>query len=167
MHYARFHNHGILEFPPRKTVLEMLMDKRRISGGCWLWMGGLNKGGYGQFYIYPCRTPKGVHRVAYEEFVGPIPDGLFVLHKCDVRNCFNPKHLFLGTSLDNMQDCSRKDRIAFGDRHCKAVLNEQAVVQIRALLAEGLSQSKIAKRFGCSQGNIYMVAHGKTWRRAA
>lgn len=78
---------------------------------CWLWLAS-GADGYGSFMV------KGkywrVHRWAYERFVGSIPNGLFVCHKCDVRNCVNPAHLFLGTNTDNMRDASRKGRLKTG-----------------------------------------------------
>ena len=51
-----------------------------------------------------------MHRLMWEQKNGPVPDGLFVLHRCDVRACCNPDHLFLGTPLDNMQDMHAKGR---------------------------------------------------------
>ena len=44
------------------------------------------------------------HRAAWLVFVGEIPDGMFVLHKCDNRRCFSPDHLYLGTKKQNRQD---------------------------------------------------------------
>ncbi len=75
--------------------------------GCWLWMYGTAKAGYG------CCTylgEVGAHRVSYVIHIGPIPSGQHVLHKCDVPQCVNPDHLVLGTNADNMADMARKGR---------------------------------------------------------
>ena len=87
--------------------------------GCWLWTASLTGPGYGQFGV------KGrvelAHRVSYELHVGAIPDGLCVLHRCDVRHCVNPNHLFLGTHSDNSRDCVSKGRHGNGNKlktHC-------------------------------------------------
>lgn len=53
---------------------------------------------------------RGVHRVAYERFCGPIPAGVFVLHSCDNRRCWKPDHLFLGSQADNIADMIAKGR---------------------------------------------------------
>lgn len=76
--------------------------------GCWRWTGGLDGSGYGRWSIDG--KYRSMHRVAWTAFRGPIPVGLHVLHKCDVRNCLNPDHLFLGTNLDNTYDMHRKGR---------------------------------------------------------
>lgn len=83
---------------------------------CWEWAGA-RKGsqGYGEFGVN--RMPATAHRVAWELTHGPIPDGLFVLHRCDNPPCCNPAHLFLGTHQDNMADRDAKGRVAHGDAH--------------------------------------------------
>src|ERR1019366_4519713 len=68
--------------------------------GCWLWTGGLNRGGYGQFMTPPCTV---AHRVAYELFVGPIPEGLQLDHLCRVRSCVNPQHLEPVSQQENIR----------------------------------------------------------------
>jgi hypothetical protein len=83
------------------------------NSGCWLFDGWLNEGGYGMMRG-PDRNGVMVHRVAWEEANGPIPDGLHVLHHCDVRACCNVAHLFLGTQADNNRDMTAKGRLKGG-----------------------------------------------------
>jgi hypothetical protein len=79
--------------------------------GCFLWLGSLTNKGYGQISGGAHHAPPRLaHRVAYELYVGPIPPGMFVLHKCDVRSCCNPDHLFLGDLWANARDMARKGR---------------------------------------------------------
>lgn len=79
--------------------------------GCHIWMASVCKLGYGRLADFPVRGKTTlVHRAAYEHFVGPVPDGMKVCHRCDVPSCVNPDHLFLGTQKDNLQDMFRKRR---------------------------------------------------------
>jgi len=92
--------------------------KKFIQGSpneCWEWSAGKFKQGYGAFGID--KKMVNTHRVAYELFVGPIPEGLCVLHTCDNPSCVNPNHLFLGTQKDNIQDMVKKGRCYKGENH--------------------------------------------------
>jgi hypothetical protein len=80
------------------------------EGGCHVWTGAHNVWGYGRLKIGG--KMYSAHRVAWEFTNGPIPGGLFVLHRCDNRHCVNPEHLFLGTQLDNVHDMHAKNRQA-------------------------------------------------------
>ena len=82
----------------------------RDLGPCIEWTGAKNSHGYGHRKIPKTRKNKTIHRTAWEEAYGPIPDGLWVLHKCDNPPCYNVDHLFLGTVLDNSRDMHSKGR---------------------------------------------------------
>lgn len=79
------------------------------SGACWLWTGPTLPNGYGRC-TSPTQLDAYTHRFSWEMAHGAIPDGLCVLHRCDVRNCVNPAHLFLGTYADNNHDMRAKGR---------------------------------------------------------
>ena len=75
---------------------------------CVEWTGHLKRSGYGQVCIEG--RHHAVHRLAWEEANGPIPDGMYVCHTCDNPACYNVDHLFLGTNSDNQRDSASKGR---------------------------------------------------------
>jgi hypothetical protein len=86
-----------------------------LNGGCWLWS-RRTRTGYGVVSLMGGVKKAFAHRLAWIEVNGEIPPGLFVLHKCDVKACINPDHLFLGTHQENMDDMARKGRRRSGRR---------------------------------------------------
>lgn len=154
----------------RKAVVDRFCNKitHLPENDCWLWSSSLNNKGYGQFEI--ANKLELAHRVSWELFIGPIGKGICVLHKCDVRNCVNPDHLFLGNLKDNMQDCSNKGRLCVnlpfysGEKHGMSKLTDEKVRQIRMLLSGGKSQRGIAKMFEISQSQICEIGKGRGWK---
>jgi hypothetical protein len=115
-------------------------------------------------------------RLSYEIEIGPIPEGLCVLHECDTPACIEPSHLWVGTNLDNIRDKVEKGRqakgerittgrnTARGERQGRAKLTADNVRQIRALYAEGgISQETLGAMFGVSQVHISRVLRGDSW----
>lgn len=130
------------------------------TNGCWVWTGPLNDKGYGRF-----RADEGkvyAHRVAYEKFVGPIPVGMDILHKCDVPRCVNPAHLFLGTQADNNADRDSKGRhVALrGELNGRARITEQVVRLIRASKKSSLS---LSKQIGIDASAIRKIRRRECW----
>lgn len=79
-----------------------------LNTNCWVWIASRNKKGYG--HLRARGTIAYAHRLAWELKRGPIPEGLWVLHRCDNPWCVRPDHLFLGTHKDNVADCTAKKR---------------------------------------------------------
>lgn len=135
------------------------------TDGCWLWQGQVDKDGYGMYVttLYNQRTTHKVHKLAFEECVGPVPLGLRVLHHCDNPPCVKPDHLFLGTQQDNLLDMCAKGRQARGENHGMRQLNTDDIIAIRRFKQERVPQHAIAKWFGVSEGNVSNILRGKRW----
>ena len=91
----------------RKLGLQDFLDRLEKRGDCLEYVGPRHKDGYGNFGKHGSSR---AHRISYEYFVAPIPEGKQVLHKCDNPPCVLPAHLFLGTHDDNMRDRTAKGR---------------------------------------------------------
>lgn len=148
--------------PPTLAELYILERITIDCNGCWLWSGALQTQGYG------CAWANGVtvraHRLSYETFVGPIPDGQLVLHDCDVRRCVNPDHLFCGDNKANSDDAVAKNRQARGSRQGLSKLTPEQVTSIRR---DSRSGPAIARDYGVSKRTIQAVKNRETWSHVA
>ena len=134
------------------------------NSGCWLWLMGTLRGGYGQFYDREYRKYRIAHRVSYEVHKGPIPNGLDILHSCDTPSCINPDHLRVGTHQENMNDSKRKGRMGInhsrGESHYLSKLTEEAVREIRSTTGQ---TTALANKYGVSRTSIKLARRGRTW----
>lgn len=144
----------------KQTVEERFWDKVQPepNTGCWLWAGGCN--GWGYAYFWNNHGTMRAHRWAWDNFVGAIPRGMYVLHSCDVRCCVNPAHLFVGTHADNMDDRNTKGRHTHGERQWLAKLTDQAVRDIRSSPQSGVA---LASKYGVNKCTISDVRTGRQW----
>lgn len=132
-----------------------------ISGGCWWWTKALLSTGYGLASSNGKKVS--AHRLSYETFKGPIPEGLVVRHTCDNRACCNPEHLVTGTHKNNMQDAVERRRIASGESQGLSKLNWEAVQVIRGT---DRTSKDLAETYGVSTVTINRVRRNITWQDA-
>lgn len=152
---------------PRALALWLKSQTAESPSGCWEWTAGKHGVGYGSI----SRTLGGggyAHRAMYQSVIGPIPDGMYVLHDCDNRLCINPEHLFPGTHLDNIKDMHAKNRQRGGsmpnEKNPSCKFSDETIRQIRGVRATGLSLSKIVRQFGISETHLLKVLKGEKRR---
>lgn len=165
-----------------KSPIQRLEEKSVLVPlcGCRLWVAAFVPAmGYGVMF-YQGRQQY-AHRVAWQLAKGPIPSGLFVLHRCDTPACVNVDHLFLGTTRDNVLDMMAKGRARMGPpsgdrnpmrlhkgllagaRNGSAKLTAEQVEEIRAAYAGGAKQVVLARLFGVNQPHISRIVRGDAW----
>lgn len=157
---------GQVIYPLADRLARMAVADERT--GCINWT-GTKSNGYGKMIVGSrtdgTRKTRGAHQVAYEVHKGPIPDGMEICHSCDNRACINPKHLFVGTRQDNVDDREAKGRnkVRRGSENTSSKLTESLVQSIRAAKAAGETTVSIAKKFGMHRCSIRRAISGQTW----
>jgi hypothetical protein len=137
---------------------------------CWLWTGAKARSGYGNFVMITkkyAETYEMAHRYAWIRANGPIPEGLHVLHKCDVKLCVNPSHLFLGTAADNMADKVAKGRQPRGSMCKISKLTEADVIEIRRNAMAWQPRgwfTRMGEHYGVDSETISNVVNRKLWK---
>lgn len=131
------------------------------QGDCWRWTGEINPAtGYGQTQVPTCGMKSTAHRHAYRLAHGVDPGELSVLHRCDVRDCCNPTHLFLGTSRDNWKDALAKGRM-------KVAIPKLTTEEVQAIRRSSDSVRELAARHKVAKGAIRGILEGRSWKHVA
>ena len=186
-HYSRARKHGdpnvvlphtkppLNSRPKRERWEAKIRHSDHATNGCCEWVGAHSSFGYGQLRTGQRGLIEMAHRLAWEFEVGPIPEGLSVLHRCDNPPCCRPSHLFLGTQKDNMVDAATKNRlnrpsgdtrhhVPRGERLGRIVkLTANDVRSIRARAASGETQVSIAKDFPATRQQIGQIILRRSW----
>lgn len=155
-------NKFVIDVPghPNRKPFEYVIDKH----GCWICTSHRkDKEGY----VRCCRPGRKIvlaHRLIFELFNGPIGKDLVCRHTCDRRDCINPRHIVLGTQIDNIKDRDSRRRgvVLSGESHGMAKLKKE---DVRAILRDKHStQRELAKTYGVSQQHIWGIKHRKVWK---
>jgi len=135
---------------------------KKSENGCWKWTGAKISTGYGALYVDG--TIQLSHRLSYEFYNGKIPKGFHVCHHCDNPECVNPKHLFLGTDLDNSIDCIKKGRNAKGEKQGLHKLTTEQVKYIKQnYIPYKIPLRHFAKKYAVDEKTIHRVITGECW----
>lgn len=156
-----------------EKVIENFWKRVTKTESCWLF-NQTKKTKYGAVHF--SGDSFGAHQFSWKLHFGAIPQGFFVCHKCDVKNCVKPDHLFLGTPKDNIQDCMAKGRFKppprnpnnRGERTWLAKLTEQQVREIYLTCVNAKRRSGLrkaaAEKHGVDMATIYDICARRTWR---
>lgn len=132
---------------------------------CWIWKGILDTKGYGIIKYQGKRST--AHRVVWELLNGKISTKkLYVMHACDNPPCVNPRHLSVGTQMENMQDKMRKGRHVSmpGEINHKAKLTNTQAAEIRSLYETDIDVGELAERYKVSKSTIYLIANNRRYK---
>lgn len=151
--------------------LDAKLDKTSDPNGCWLFTGKARSSfGYGLMYIGREHRKAGhgnspTHRIAYVLANRDLPDGKWILHRCDNPPCCNPDHLFAGTHEENMADMMKKQRQQKqkGDEKDCAIYTGAQALAVVALARDGKSSTEIEKTLGVDKRFVSRVRIGVAW----
>ena len=137
-------------------------DLIETETGCWIFTGGSKNNFHGSLH-YQGESWQ-AHRLAYTLVHGPIPEGMKVLHTCDVGMCVRPRHLFLGTQADNIRDMvnkGRDNRARKGNENGRAIIKAEDVIVIRK---SDKPVKELARLYRVGKSAIYKIIYGQNWR---
>jgi hypothetical protein len=138
----------------RITARERFLRHVEKSTTCWLWTGTKSHKGYGMFFLGGVKTQ--AHRAAWRLFRGPISPGRWVLHRCHVRDCVRPGHLYLGSARDNARD--REDQYRKNGRLSPSRTFDHDWA--RAEVASGRTRADVARELGICRTTVSKVCAG-------
>jgi len=169
-HYQRVKKYGSPN--PKKYSQGTLEDRfwrmvdKKSESECWKWQGQILASGYGRISLGSKKDgAEGAHRVSWKIFnKTSIPDGMFVMHKCDNPSCVNPHHLSIGTPKENTADMIAKGRkrtvAPKGEGNGKSLLNEE---KVRIIRSSTLNHAALGRELGVSPNCVRGVRIGRTW----
>lgn len=132
---------------------------------CWIWSGGKTTGGYGKFNPTHKSGWEKSHRFSWTLHFGEIPEGKVVCHKCNMKLCVRPDHLYVATSRENTLDAMRDGLCPIGEKHGMAKITEEQVKEIRLLhKPKEISMGFLAKKYGITKTQISRIINRKTWK---
>lgn len=158
--------HGAKVWQLKKRKMERFFAKiaEPDSNGCMLWTAAVRRDGYGLFGLDHGESPISAHRLSWMiANKRDVPAGHFICHKCDVKLCVSPSHLFSGTPKENLEDASRKRRMRHGNRHPMTKFTARDVVEIRRLYASGVRICDLSRSYKSPHVTIGQIVHRQRW----